>query len=427
MATFTTRPEILGTFGVVASTHWLGSAVGMSILEKGGNAFDAAVATGFMLQVAEPHLCGPLGEVPMILYNAKTDAVDVICGQGTAPAQATLEYYCGLGLDMVPGNGLLSAVLPGAFDAWMLLLRDYGTMSLRDVLSPAISYALNGVPVVPKVTETIMTVQPLFEQEWKTSAAVFLPNGKPPMPGELFANPALGATYTRVLKEAEAVKGNREKQIDAARKTWSQGFVAEAVDFFCHKTEAIDTSGERHRGLISGQDMARWKATVEQPLTYDYGEYTVCKTRPWGQGPVLLQQLALLKGFDLGKMSATDPEFVHTVVECSKLAYADREAFYGDPDFVDVPMAELLSGKYNDERRKLITGEASLELRPGSVPGYGGAPVIREKTTDADIAHAGAHGVGEPTIADFGMTAHADKHAPGDTVHFDIIDKDGNM
>ncbi|MGA0394502.1 MAG: gamma-glutamyltransferase family protein [Rhodospirillales bacterium] len=427
MSTFTTRPEILGTFGVVASTHWLGTAVGMSILEKGGNAFDAAVATGFMLQVAEPHLCGPGGEVPLILYDKKKDAVEVICGQGSSPAAATIDYYTGLGLNMMPGNGLLAAVIPGAFDAWMLLLRDYGTMSVREVLEPAIGYAKNGVPVVPKIKDTVTNVQYLFENEWKTSADVFLPNGAPPVPGSLFAQPKMAASYERIIKESEAVKGSREKQVDGARDAFYRGFVAEAIDAFCRNNKVIDTSGQYNNGLITADDMAAWSATVEKPLMYDYNEYTVCKTGPWGQGPVMLQNLALLKGYDIGKMSATDPEFIHTVVECSKLAYADREAFYGDPDFVDVPFDVLLSDKYNDERRKLVGKDASLELRPGSVPGFGGDPVIRDKSMDVDVAHAGAHGVGEPTTADFSKPIEADAQAPGDTVHFDIIDKDGNM
>ena len=427
MIPFTTRPEILGTFGVVTSTHWLGTAVGMSMLEKGGNAFDAAVATGFMLQVAEPHLCGPGGEVPMITYSAKTDKVEVICGQGSSPAAATIEYYTGLGMDMMPGNGLLSAVIPGAFDAWMLLLRDYGTMTVREVMEPAIGYAKNGVPVVPKIHDTVSNVQYLFENEWTTSADVFLPNGAPPIPGSLFAQPGMAKSYERIIKESEAVKGSREKQIDGARDAFYKGFVAETIDKFCRENKVIDTTGDYHNGLITGDDMAKWSATVEAPQTYDYNEYTMCKTGPWGQGPVMLQNLALLSGFDIGKMSATDPDFVHTVVECSKLAYADREAFYGDPNFVDVPFDVLLSDAYNDERRKLVGNEASLELRHGSVPGFGGDPVIRDKSMDVDVAHAGAHGVGEPTTADFSKSIHGDKSAPGDTVHFDIIDKDGNM
>ena len=155
MQAFTTRPEIQGTFGVVASTHWLATATGMATLERGGNAFDAAVAAGFALQVVEPHLNGPGGDLPIILYSARRDATEVICGQGGAPAAATIAAYRALGLDLVPGTGLLAAVVPGAFDAWMLLLRDHGTLSLREVLAPAIGFARQGYPLVPTISATI--------------------------------------------------------------------------------------------------------------------------------------------------------------------------------------------------------------------------------------------------------------------------------
>jgi len=427
MTGFTTRPEIAGTFGVVASTHWLGTAVGMSILEKGGNAFDAAVAAGFTLQVVEPHLCGPAGDAPMILYDAEHDEIKVICGQGTAPQAATIEAHTKLGLDLMPGNGLLAAVVPGCFDAWMLMLKNYGTMTVRDVLDPAIGYARDGYPVVEKIWGTIENVRELFTREWPTSADLYLPDGKAPLPGSIFRNPKMAETYSRIVLEAESAAGGRDNQINAARRVWSQGFVADAIDKFCRETEVMDVTGRRNRALLTGHDMAAWQATLEDPLTYDYGNYTVCKTGPWGQGPVFLQQLALLKGFDLKSMSALDPEFVHTVVECSKLAFADREAFYGDPDFVDVPMDVLLGDEYNAARRKLVGPDASREVRPGAVPGFGGEVILRPKTTDEDIAHAGAHGIGEPTVARFEETAAADETLRGDTVHLDIIDRFGNM
>jgi gamma-glutamyltranspeptidase / glutathione hydrolase len=185
---FTTRPEIDGTFGVVTSTHWIATAVGMATLEKGGNAFDAAVATAFTLQVVEPHLNGPAGEVPIILNDVRRGRTEVICGQGPAPAKATIAHYRALGLDMVPGTGLLAACVPGAFDSWMLLLRDYGTMSISDVLAPAIYYASNGYPLVERANATIATVAELFAKHWPTSAAVYLRNGDVPATGTLFRN-----------------------------------------------------------------------------------------------------------------------------------------------------------------------------------------------------------------------------------------------
>jgi gamma-glutamyltranspeptidase / glutathione hydrolase len=416
---FTTRPEIVGTFGVVASTHWIATAVGMGILEKGGNAFDAAVATAFTLQVVEPHLNGPGGDVPLILNAVKRGKTEVICGQGSMPALATIAHYKSLGLDLIPGTGLLPACVPGTFDSYMLLLRDYGTLRLSDVLSPAIGYYLNGHPLVERASATIATVADNFRQHWPTSAAVFLPGNQVPKPASLFRNTAVGNTYARILKEAEAGGGGREAEIERARRTWSQGFVAEAIDRFYTHQEIMDVSGQRNKGVLRGDDMAKWEATVEAPLTYDYGRYTVCKAGPWSQAPVVLQQLALLDGYDLDGMDPTSPDFIHLVVEASKLAFADREAFYGDPKFVDVPMATLLSDAYNTDRRKLIDPQkASLEQRAGKVDGYGG--VVKLRPADATRLGVSASGAGEPTVGRVGQTT-------GDTVHFDIVDRKGNM
>jgi gamma-glutamyltranspeptidase/glutathione hydrolase len=412
---FTTRPEIDGTFGVVTSTHWIATAVGMGTLERGGNAFDAAVATAFTLQVVEPHLNGPGGDVPVLLYDVKRGKPELICGQGPAPAGATIAHYKSEGLDMVPGTGLLAACVPGMFDTWMRLLRDYGTMNLADVLTPAISYAQNGHPLVERANATIKTVEKLFRDHWPTSAAIYLKDGKPAETGKLFTNPTLASTYTRVLKEAESAGGDRVAQIEKARKVWSQGFVAQAIDKFCRTQAVMDTSGKPHKGVLTGQDMATWEAGLEAPLTYDYGAYTVCKA-PWSQGPVTLQQLALLKGFNLDGMDVVGPDFIHLVVECSKLAYADREKFYGDPNFVEVPFATLLSDAYNTERRKLVSmDKASLELRPGSVEGFGS--IVKLKPGAKLVAGMGA---GEPTVGRMGEVI-------GDTVHFDIVDQAGNM
>ena len=415
---FTTRPEIEGTFGVVTSTHWIATAVGMSILEKGGNAFDAACATAFTLQVVEPHLNGPGGDVPVILYDTRKGKPEVICGQGPAPAGATIAHFRKLGLDMMPGTGLLAACVPGMFDTWMLLLRDYGTLRLEDVLSPAISYARDGHPLVERANATIKTVEKLFREHWPTSAAVYLPGGKVPETGTLFTNRAIADTYTRVLREAASAGGDRIAQIERARKTWSQGFVAEAIDTFCRTQAIMDTSGERHRGVLTADDMARWQATIEAPLAYDYGRYTVCKAGVWSQGPVMLQQLALLKGFNLDGLDVTGPDFIHTVVECSKLAYADREKFYGDPEFSEIPIKTLLSDAYNDARRKLVAQSASHELLPGSVEGFGA--VVKLRRAEGAREAVGAMGAGEPTVGKLGEVV-------GDTVHFDIVDRAGNM
>ncbi|WP_420349450.1 gamma-glutamyltransferase family protein [Pelagibius sp.] len=423
MTAFTTRPEIAGTFGVVTSTHWIATAVGMSILERGGNAFDAAAAAGFTLQVVEPHLNGPAGDMPIILYSGRRDTVEVICGQGVAPAGASIAAFQDLGLDLVPGTGLLAAVVPGAFDAWMVMLRDHGTMELADVLAPAISYAENGYPLIANICAAIENVQEVFENDWPSSAALYLANGVP-KPGSLFRNPAMAQTYRRVVQESAGAK-TREARIEAARDAWYRGFVAEAIDRFCAENAVMDSSGRAHKGLLTGDDLAAWSATSEAPLTYDYRGYTLCKTGPWGQGPVMLQSLALLDGFDLDSLESESPDFVHLIVESQKLAFADREAFYGDPDFVAVPTDVLLSEGYAAERRALIGEQASFELHPGSIPGFGAEPVVRVATGDKA---GGSAGSGEPTTAN--LRWDDDRLADtslGDTCHLDVIDRWGNM
>jgi gamma-glutamyltranspeptidase/glutathione hydrolase len=364
---FTSRPELRGTFGMVASTHWLASASGMAVLEAGGNAFDAAVATGFVLQVVEPHLNGPGGEVPIIAYSAARGAPLVVNGQGPAPAAASTAHFSDLGLELVPGSGLLPACVPGAFGAWMTLLLEFGTLRLEEVMKYAIGYARNGYPVVSDITEAIEDVRRLFETEWPGSSGLYLTSGRPPRPGTLLRNEALAATYERILAESQAITDDREAQIEAARFAFYEGFVAQAIDDYCADTEVMDSTGARHSGFLAGEDMVRWKASIEAPVTLDYHGLTVCKTGPWGQGPVFLQELSLLDGFDLEAMD--DVELIHTVVECAKLAFADREAWYGDPAFTDVPLAGLLDDGYAAARRALVGDEASGELRPGSVEG----------------------------------------------------------
>ena len=418
---FTTRPELIGTFGMVATSHYLGTAAGMSMLERGGNAFDAAVAATFVLQVVEPTMCGFAGEAPTILYDNAADKVSVLSGQGVAPAAATSARFRTMGLDLVPGAGLLPAVTPSAFGTMMLLLRDWGTMELRDVMTPAIGYARNGAPLSARVCSTIDNLSELFTTHWTTSGATYCPNGTAPIANKLFRNPVLADTFERLVREADSVTSGREARIEAARAAFYSGFVAEAVDRFCRDNSILDTSGERHRGLMTGDDLDKWRASVEAPVSLEYGRYEVFKAGPWSQGPVLLQQLALLKGFDLDAMAPESAEFVHVVTECAKLAFADRERFYGDPDFVDVPMDVLLSEDYNAERRKLVGATASGNIRPGTVPGYGGPVVygLDDGTRVAVLDDGSTRPVGD----DFDAVSIAS----GDTVHFDIADQFGNM
>jgi gamma-glutamyltranspeptidase / glutathione hydrolase len=444
---FTTRPELAGTFGMVASTHWLASASGMAVLEKGGNAFDAAVAAGLVLQVVEPHLNGPGGEVPVIGFDAVGGEVFVLDGQGPAPAAATLEGYRALGLDLVPGTGLLAACVPAAFGTWMLLLARYGRLRLRDVMEYAIGYAGNGYPMLATASAAIASVAGTFRAHWPSSAEVYLSGGGAPAPGARFANPVLAAVYTRILEEAEAAGSDRETQIEAARAAFYEGFVAEAIEAYLARAEVMDVTGDPHRGLLAGTDLAGWRASVEAPVTLDYEGLTVCKTGPWGQGPVFLQQLALLDGFDLRGMGPGSADFIHTVTECAKLAFADREAWYGDPRQSDVPLAGLLSPEYAAQRRALVSGEASAGLVPGApggaeprLPGYalaafggqGGAAAAARGSggsgsggSSADGGHRG-HGTGEP-LTESVTAAVVPELGPGDTCHLDVADSFGNL
>jgi gamma-glutamyltranspeptidase/glutathione hydrolase len=366
---------------MVASTHWLASSAGMAVLERGGNAFDAAVATGFVLQVVEPHLNGPGGELPALIWSETRGEPIAICGQGVAPAAATIERFHDLGHELIPGTGVLAACVPGAFGGWLLILRELGTWRLEEVLSFAIGYAESGYPVHPRITTTIELNRALLES-WPGSAELYLPA---PRPGALFRNPALASTYRRVLDESRG--GSREDEIERARKVFYEGFVAEEIDRF----------SAAESGLLTGADLAAWKATLEPTVTFDYRGLTVCKTQPWAAGPVGLQQLALLRGFDLPELS--EAELVHVVTECAKLAFADRDALYGDSE--EVPLDVLLSDEYSDARRRLVGEQAAEEVRPG----LGRFPRIREAVATP--------GSGEPTR--------------GDTVHLDVADRFGNM
>jgi len=374
--TFTTRPELRGTFGAVASTHWLATQAGMAVLERGGNAFDAACATGFVLQVVEPHLNGPGGDLPAVFWSATEGRPLVLCAQGVAPAAATIDEYRARGLERVPGTGLLAACVPGSFGGWLLLLEQFGTWPLADVLEYAIGYAEHGYPVIPGITITIERTEPLLAQ-WPASAELYLPA---PRPGSIFRNRQLAATWRRLLAESGGT-------VEGARRVYYEGFVADEIDRFSRDGG----------GVLTGDDLAQWRATLEPPVTFDYRGLTVCKTGAWGQGPAALQQLALLEGYDVASLS--EAELVHVMTEAAKLAFADRDANYGD----GADIAELLTPQYADERRLLIGDEASAELRPGR----GRLPRLSVDSTQAPI------GAGEPTR--------------GDTVHLDVADRFGNL
>ncbi|PGH44934.1 gamma-glutamyltransferase [Micromonospora sp. WMMA1996] len=416
--TFTTRPTLRGTFGMVSSTHWLASQSAMGVLERGGNAFDAAVAAGFVLHVVEPHLNGPAGEVPAILATADDPTPRVLCGQGPAPAGATVAHFRSLGLDLVPGSGPLAAVVPGAVDAWLLLLRDHGTRSLAEVLEPAIGYAAAGHPLVGAAGQTVERVRSLFTEHWPTSAELWLRHGRAPAAGEMVTNPAYARTLRRLVDAAGAAGADREAQIEAARRAWREGFVADAIDRF-GRLPFRDSSGRSHAGLVTGADLAGWSATWEEPVTLGWRGHTVAKTGFWGQGPVLLQTLSTLDALD--DTRALDPSTVdgiHAQAEALKLAFADREAWYGDTG--GAPAATLLSPAYARERAALIGARASTALRPGSPAGA--SPRLPAHLNADSARRAGPQdpSTGEPTVRADGVTR-------GDTCHVDVVDRWGNI
>lgn len=408
---FTTRPVVMGTHGVLASGHYLATAAGIRILYQGGNAIDAGVATGFCLHVLEPQQNGFGGESPMLIYSADKGRVFAINGHGTAPRRASIGWFRQRGIDLIPGNGFLPATVPSAFDAWVTALAEFGTMSLADVMGPAIELAEHGFPMYGHLRDGILAHSERLKAEWPTSAEVFVPDGRVPEVGEIFRQPQLAATLRRIVEVEKAASGRgRIAGLTAARDFFYKGEIAERIVDFVSATEIKDATGEAHSGLLEYEDMANYRARVEDAPAVSYRGYEVYKCGPWSQGPVLLQQLTLLEGYDLESMGHNSPDYIHTLVEVAKLAFADREAYYGDPEFDDVPLDILLSKDYAARRRKLVSQTAaSSDLRPGDV-GRGSLPY--------DVSSAKAYWSGSSS------TSPCEDH---DTTHLDVIDSAGNM
>ncbi len=404
MAGFTTRPVIMGTHGVLAAGHYLATFAGLRILQQGGNAIDAGVATGICEHLLEPHQNGAGGEAPILIYSAKHGKAFSINGHGTAPRRATIEWFREQEIDLIPGNGFLPATVPAAFDSWITALREFGTMSLAQVIAPAMELAERGFPMYNHLRQILLAKEEAFTKEWPSSAAVFVPNGRVPEVGEIFNHPLWAATFTKVLKaEKDAAHKGRDAGLQAARDFYYKGEIAEKIAEFVRDTEIMDGTGKAHRGLLEYDDMAGYSARIEEPTAVNYRGVDVLKCGPWCQGPVMLQQLTLLEGFDLKALGHNSADYVHTLVEAAKLAFADREAYYGDPEFDDVPMDILLSKEYAEKRCALIDPAlASPDMRPGDV---GRNPLLYDVTTGRG-----------------GVPNHAN-----DTTHLDIIDAEGNM
>jgi gamma-glutamyltranspeptidase/glutathione hydrolase len=363
-----TRPLVMGRHGVVVSGHHLASEAGLDMLKKGGNAVDAGVAAVFAQAVTEFDRFGIGGEVPILIYLADQKKVVAINGHGPAPLRASIEWFRERNIEAIAGDCFLPAVVPAVVDSLIVALDEYGTMTLGEVLAPAIDLAENGFGVYEGFLGHIQDVAPRFQAEWPSSAKVFLPGGKAPKVGDLFLQKDLAQTLRRLAEAEAARKGeSRKVGLQAARDLFYRGDIAKQIVDFQKNTECQDQTGAKSAGLLELEDFKRYQAVVEEPAKTTYRGVEVYKAGFWSQGPVLLQILNLLEGYDVKELGHNSAAYIHLLSEAMKLAYADREWYYADPLFVGVPAEGLLSKDYAAERRKLISLEApSLELRPGN-------------------------------------------------------------
>ena len=388
------RPTLVGTRHVVVAGHYLAAHAGFTVLEAGGNAIDAGVAAGIALGVVQSYYVSFAGVAPMIIYIAERDELVTIDGLGTWPRAATLELFEHDHGGTIP-EGLLRTVVPAAPDAWITALERYGTMSFGDVAGPAAGFAADGFAMYPLMAERIAALK-ADHARWPSNAAIYLPGGRVPEPGALFVQADLGRTLHYMIDEERAASsGGRLAGLAAARDAFYRGDIARTI---CDHHKA-------HGGLLSMADMTDYHVTVEPPISVRFNDLDVYTCGPWCQGPVLLQALQLLKGFDLRALGHNTPGYVHLVAEALKLAYADREHFYGDPKFIDVPMEALLSERYNDNRRALIRDdEAWPEMPPPGDPPHAAAAAAPDLPASAGSVPA-----------------------PADTSYACVVDRHGNI
>jgi gamma-glutamyltranspeptidase/glutathione hydrolase len=356
-------PPVRGTREMVAAANNFEVEAGFRILTQGGNAVDAGVASVLAASVTEQARFGLGGEMPLIIKMAGKPPI-IISGVGTAPEKATVEYYRARqpepwesvsDMPPIPGQGIRSAILPGVFDGLILALRKYGTKSFAEVAAPAIEYA-DQFPIGEEFVSFISRNQRILEL-WPASASFFLPNGKPPVVGEIFKQPTLANTLRELVKIEKKARGKRDKKLTAVRDHFYKGDLARRV------AEASEANG----GLITRKDLAAFAAEEDAPVCAPYRDYEICKPGFWTQGPVMIQALNILEGYDLKAMGHNSPGYLHTVIEAVKLAFADRDRYYGDPKFSKIPSETLLSKDYAAQRRGMIdTSKASLDHRPGN-------------------------------------------------------------
>jgi gamma-glutamyltranspeptidase/glutathione hydrolase len=351
------RPVIMGTNGMVACGHYLAAHAGNSILLKGGNAFDAGAAMLLCQSLLEQTSYGFGGETPMIFYAAREQKVYTIDGNCAAPKSVDVAWFQQNGLPKIPGDGLLPAGVPGVCDAIVTLLDRFGTMSFTEVAADAIRLAEEGFPLHEGYINAIRRIAERCKTDWPTSRALFMPNGEIPKVGTVFRNPDMANTWKKLCEaEQAALKAGRSRNeaLQAVRDRFYKGDIAEALVRFQRENAFPDDLGEKHYGNLTMEDFATYRAKVREPVHITYKGYDVYKCDAWTQGPVFLIHLKLLEQFDLKKLGYGTADYWHVVVETMKLAHADKIKWFGDPDFIDVPLKGLLSDEYAKERAKLV-------------------------------------------------------------------------
>jgi gamma-glutamyltranspeptidase/glutathione hydrolase len=375
------RPQIMGVTHMVSAGHYLATGAGYRILEQGGNAVDAGVATGIALNVILPWACGFGGVAPIVIYDAGKDEVITISGLGRWPKAASIDYFMEHAGGEIP-SGILRCVTPAAADAWMTALETYGTMTFEEVVGPALELAAEGFPV-PEFDRTFLDLPAETEGgewvNWPSTAEIFMPDGRPLREGEPLVQADLATTFRRLIEveKANALKG-RAGAVRAARDFFYKGDIAEEMVRFA----------QQQRGLLTMEDMGEFAVKLEKPVKGTYRDYQVYTCGPWCQGPVVAQTLQMLSDDDLISLGHNSADYIHLLVESLKLAFADRHHYYGDPDLVDVPIDGLLSPGYTAERRGLVDmGRAHPEMpHPGDPwpyqrePGDRGAVSVPEAT-----------------------------------------------